>query len=126
MYTGENLTRQKTPSIPYEKIAKKVLGSRFDLSLVFIGNTRSENLNLKYRGIKKPTNVLTFPIDKDLGEIYINLRLAKHEAKIRGLKQDAYIAYLFIHGLLHLKGYKHGSTMENKEDSILSEFGFIS
>jgi len=108
-----NNTRKSVPKIPFEKIKKKVLGESYQLSLVFIGDTLSKRLNRIYRGKNKPTNVLSFPITKNSGEIFINLTRVKPFGP----------AYLFIHGILHLKEMQHGDKMEAKERALLKEFG---
>jgi probable rRNA maturation factor len=89
-----------------------VLGKNYELSLVLCGNILSHKLNLNYRGKDKPTNILSFPLTKSSGEIFINLS-----------KLGVYsILELFIHGLLHLKGMEHGYTMEQAEKSLLQKF----
>jgi len=105
-------------------MAETVLGADYELSLVFIGSTRSRALNKQHRGKDRPTNILSFPLEEEAGEIYIALRLAESEASKFNMKPRSFVAYLFLHGLLHLKGYDHGSTMERKEDVLLQRFGF--
>lgn len=62
---------------------------------------------------KKTSNVLAFPLSKTSGEIVICKAAAK-----------PYTAdFLFIHGLLHLKGYKHGGIMEREEAKLIKKFG---
>ena len=113
---SSNLKKQNYPTkIPYKKIKEYVLGKKYDLSLVFIGDKLSQKLNYEFRGKDKPTNILTFPISEDMGEIFINLNLAKKEAKKNGHKIDDYIAFLFIHGLAHILGYDHQNDREAEE-----------
>ncbi|MEK9171906.1 MAG: rRNA maturation RNase YbeY [Patescibacteria group bacterium] len=92
-----------------EKIKNKVLGINYELSLVFASDALTRRLNRIYRGIDKPTNILAFPLSKTSGEIFINRSRAKPFS----------VKYLFIHGLLHLKGMGHGDTMEQAEKKIL-------
>jgi probable rRNA maturation factor len=82
----------------------------------------SQKLNKKYRGIDKPTNILTFPLGENEGEIFINLSRAQKGASRFNQNTKSFIGFLFIHGLLHLKGYPHGSTMESKERKICRKF----
>ena len=93
----------------FEKIKNKVLGNDYELSLVFAADTLTRRLNRTYRGIDKPTNILAFPLSKTSGEIFIN----RSRAKPFGVE------YLFSHGLVHLKGMKHGATMEQTEKKLL-------
>src|SRR3989344_4845180 len=102
-------------SIPFTRLKNTVLGRDFELSLVFTDNTFSRRLNATYRGKNKPTNVLSFPISKKSGEIFIDLVTAKKEAKTFEMSFQKFVTFLFIHGLLHLKGMRHGATMEQAE-----------
>ena len=108
-----NFTKKTPPNIPYEKIKNAVLGEVYDLSLAFIGSTRSRRLNRERRGKDKPANVLSFPYSKKDGELLLDLNFAN-------TKERALV--LFIHGLFHLKGMDHGSIMENNEEKILRLF----
>jgi len=122
MLSIKNLTRARTPQIPFEAIAADALGSDYELSLVFIGNTRSRSLNKKYRGKDKPTNVLSFPLSKNEGELFLDLAIIRAEAIRAGEAFIPYLAYIFIHGLFHLAGHDHGSIMEKKERDLLESW----
>ena len=89
-----------------------VLGKKYKLSLVFCGNSLSRQLNRTYRKKDKPTNVLSFPISKNSGEIFIN----------KDRYDDFTTLYLFIHAVLHLKGRQHGAKMESEEKKLLKLF----
>ncbi len=118
----KNTTKIKTPSLPFQKIKEKVLGKKYELSLVFIGDKLSKKLNLQYRKINKPTNILTFPLAKDAGEIFINLNLAKKQAPKFNKSYTNFIGLLLIHGFMHLKGYSHSAKMESEEEKIRKIF----
>ena len=118
----KNTTKGRLPSLPFEKIKNKVLGKKYELSLVFIGNKLSRKLNNKYRNLDKPTNILSFPLSESDGEIFINLNLVPKEAPKFNKTPTKFIAYLFIHGVIHLKGFEHSSKMEAKENKILDFF----
>lgn len=120
----KNLTKSPSPKIPFEKIKKKILGEKYELSLVFIGDKLSQNLNKKYRGKDKPTDVLSFGLSKTSGEIFINLSKAKKESLRLNEDYRKMTCFLFIHGILHLKGMRHGSRMEKMEADCLKRFGF--
>lgn len=110
-----NTTKGKLPRLPFVDIKNSILGERYELSIVFCGSGLSKRLNRTYRGKNKPTNVLSFPLSKKSGEIVIDLVRSKKEAPQFDEKFVNFIGFLFIHGLLHLKGLDHGSTMESKE-----------
>lgn len=115
-------TKGKLPSLPFWQIKQAVLGDKYELSIVFIGDKRSRDLNKKYRAKDKPTNVLSFPISKTSGEIFINLRLAKKQAPDFSMSPDNFVGKLVIHGMLHLKGFEHGSRMELTEARFVKKF----
>jgi probable rRNA maturation factor len=99
-----------------------ILGKKYTLSLTFIGATRAQKLNKTYRNAEYIPNVLSFPLDKHVGEIYIAPSVAEKEASKFSLSTRGYVGYLFIHGLLHLKGYPHGATMERAEKKYSTLF----
>ena len=104
----------------FSRLKNTVLGRQYELSLVFIDQKRSRELNKTYRKKNKPTNVLSFPLSKKSGEIFIDLVTSKSEAKKFGMSFTQFVKYLFIHGILHLKGMRHGATMENAEKKLLN------
>ena len=122
MFSVTNLTRTKTPKVPIKKIVEYLLPSKYNLTLVYIGDRRSRNLNKKYRNKDKTANILTFSIDDSTGEIFINLAQSTREHKKFMLSFVGYVAFLLIHGILHIKGFNHCSIMEKKEDFILKKF----
>lgn len=103
------------PRVDYEKIKTDILGRSYTLTLVFVGTTRARAYNQAYRQKSYVPNVLSFPLTKDTGEVIICPVVARKEAAAHGLTYQGYITYLFIHGLLHLKGYDHGATMDKHE-----------
>ena len=109
-------------TIPYTAIKRKILGTRYQLSLVFVGSTRATTLNQAYRQKSYTPNVLSFPITDTTGEMFICPAVAKREAPKFNLSTTGFIAYLFIHGCLHLKGYDHGATMDKLERKYCRAF----
>jgi probable rRNA maturation factor len=99
--------------------ALSLLGlKRAELSIMFAGEARMRALNLRYRGINSPTDVLSFPIFESsgefpeegefpLGDIVINPLRAKLHAPLHGLSLYEELRRLIVHGLLHLMGYEH-------------------
>lgn len=110
------------PALPYEAMKHEILGARYNLTLAFIGETRARALNKAHRGALYAPNVLSFPLDQETGEIYITPQVAKKQASKYNMSTKGYIGYLFIHGLLHLKGYDHGDTMDKAEQKYVRKF----
>lgn len=123
-FTITNTTKSTLPSVPFAKIKEIVLGKKYQLSLVFVGDKKTQVLNNSYRGKNKPTNCLSFILDKNSGEIFLNLNKAKKEAPNFGRKFDSFVAFLFIHSCLHLKGMEHGGIMEKAEMKFVKKFQF--
>lgn len=103
------------PRLPYEQMKDDVLGTSYSLSLVFIGPDRARRLNREHRKKDYVPNVLSFPLDETHGELYITPAVATREAAARGMSVTGYVGFLFIHGMLHLKGMAHGARMEQAE-----------
>ncbi|MEK7163325.1 MAG: rRNA maturation RNase YbeY [Patescibacteria group bacterium] len=118
-----NKTRNRLPRLPFAPIKNAVLGRDYDLSLVFIGDGESSKMNLKTRGKNHISDVLSFNLDENAGEIFINPIEAKRQAPDFGETFPKFIGYLYIHGLVHLKGMVHGSTMERTEAKFRKQFG---
>ena len=117
-----NTTKSKLPVFDFEKMKNAVLGKKYELAVIIIGKKEIQKLNKEYRDINKPTDILSFPLSDDFGEIYINPEMTKIEAKKFERDYDNFFAFLFIHGLVHLKGFDHGSTMENIEAQFRKKF----
>ena len=116
--------RGPVPRIPFGEIACAILGDNFELSLVVCGDTLARKMNTTYRKKTYKPNVLSFPLSKSEGEIFLNVRKAQREAHIGGISARERLALLFIHGCFHLKGLDHSDHMEKEESRIMHRFGF--
>jgi rRNA maturation RNase YbeY len=128
MRTAENFslinkTKGRLPSLPFVRMKEEILGKGYDLSLVFLDDKESRELNKESRGKEYVPNVLSFPLDRNSGEIFINPKEAKRQSKEFGRSTENMIGFLFIHGLCHLKGMTHGSKMERTEAGFRKIFG---
>ena len=115
-------SRSYPEKLPYEAIKDAILGKRYELSLAFVGATRAAQFNETYRQKTYVPNVLSFPLTDTAGEIIICPVVARKEAHKFDLTPDGYMAFLFIHGCLHLKGLDHGDTMDKQERKYLNAF----
>ncbi len=117
----KDFTRRKAPGLSFVKMTEVVL-SGWEISLVFVGETRAKQLNQSLRKKDYVPNVLSYVSGKKSGEIIICLAVAKQQAPSHGLSYKDFVAFLFIHGLYHLKGLPHGGTMERLERNTLAQF----
>lgn len=116
-------TAKTFPQLPYEEMQDAILGKKYDLTLIFVGEKRAQQLNITHRSKTYVPNVLSFPLDDMHGEIYISPKVAERECGKFDLSYAGYVGFLFIHGLLHLKGMDHGDTMDAAEKRYMKRFG---
>ena len=116
-----NFTRSKPPRHDWDAIAHAVLPG-WEISLVFAGEQRAQNLNVALRNKDYVPNVLSYESGHKSGEIIICPSVAKRQCSEYGMGCNQFMAYLFIHGLLHLSGYPHGPTMDKKERALMARF----
>lgn len=93
-------------------------------NVIFVDNDTIRNINREYRHIDKVTDVISFALEDNeeitfefgrlLGDIYISVPRMKEQAKEYGHSEKREMAFLTIHGLLHLLGYDH-MTKEDEE-----------
>lgn len=113
----------KYPSaIPYAQIKDHYLGKEYELSLVFCSKKKMRTLNRETRNKDYATNILSFPLSDTSGEIYISLGVCQKQYKDFDRTFENFIAFLFVHGLVHLNGHDHGDTMDSEEEKLRSEF----
>jgi probable rRNA maturation factor len=110
-----------------------------EVSLLLTGDARLRELNRAYRGIDRPTNVLSFPAlpprarpapggPAMLGDIAIARETLAREAAATGITPADHLAHLLVHGVLHLLGHDHedehqASVMEVIERRVLAGLG---
>jgi len=99
-----------------------------EVSLSFVDDETIRELNREYRGIDRPTDVLSFPMEEDLeemppvgegplmwGDIIISVPTARRQSEEYGHSLEREIGFLFVHGFLHLIGRDH-DTEENERE----------
>jgi probable rRNA maturation factor len=99
----------------FEKIKQEILGKDYSLSIAYVSAKKSREINKKYRNKDKPTNVLSFALDKNFGELVLCKSVIRKELKKFGRNFEELLGFLVIHGMLHLKGMEHSSRMERLE-----------
>ncbi len=110
---------------------------RAELAVMLTDDAGIRALNHDWRGIDKPTNVLSFPAialpgggsrPRVLGDIAIAYETARREAETESKPFGHHLSHLAVHGFLHLIGYDHetdddAETMEQLERHILARLG---
>lgn len=109
-----------------------------NFNVIIVDNEYIHKLNREYRGIDRPTDVISFALEDTedikyedfrlLGDIYISIDKAKEQAIEYGHSFKREICFLAVHGLLHLLGYDHmvkeeEKIMFSKQELILNEAG---
>jgi len=153
-----NTTRAAIDEKLVQKAAKEVIAGEkdavapaesVDVSVAFVGPARIRQLNKTYRKHDTVTDVLSFGEDEScgdecdcdcgcdcqksssplyLGELVICLSQVKKDAKESKVSVDYELAWVVVHGVLHLLGYDHevspaeAQKMRQKEESYLSKF----
>lgn len=109
-----------------------------EVSLMLVDDQRIHALNLEYRGVDRPTDVLSFALqeemeeepdsefeDEMLGDVVISVPRAKAQAKEYDHSFERELVYLAVHGTLHLLGYDHEEEadkqkMRHKEEEVMA------
>jgi probable rRNA maturation factor len=111
-----------------------------ELAVMLTDDAGIRTLNRNWRGIDKPTNVLSFPAlqpagdgspdgaSRMLGDIAIAFETTRREADDEQTLFDHHLSHLAVHGFLHLLGYDHekdddAEAMETLETEILAQLG---
>lgn len=111
---------------------------RSEVSVLLADDRFVTDLNRDYRGIDRPTNVLSFPAGEAqpapgdslvlLGDVVVALETVRREAAAEGRSVGDHLAHLLVHGTLHLLGYDHerddeAEAMEARETDLLAGLG---
>lgn len=109
-------------------------------NIIIVDNDQIHKINKEYRGIDRPTDVISFALEDEkdmiinkeagriLGDIYISLDKVKEQATLYGHSFLRELSFLAVHGFLHLQGYDHMTEEDEKvmfglQDDILNSFG---
>ncbi len=92
--------------------------------LIFIDDVKMHQMNKEYRGIDRSTDVLSFAFEdnaklryntRQLGQIYISIPKMQEQARAYQHSEKRELAFLTVHGLLHLLGYDHTLGIEEEK-----------
>ncbi|HHV71161.1 MAG TPA: rRNA maturation RNase YbeY [Clostridia bacterium] len=134
--------KQLIKQVVEETLALEQVDKPVEVSIALVDNDEIRQLNKKYRQIDSATDVLSFPFIEDwrkwepqpyeekmvLGDIIISLEKAVEQAENYGHSLERELAFLTVHGVLHLLGYDHKEEeerklMRGKEELVLSSLG---
>ena len=123
-----------------ELVGKLYGAENSELSITLTDDEHIHELNKKFRGVDRPTDVLSFAFRESdepeilnqqteiLGDIIISLERAKMQAEEYGHTYLREVIFLTVHGILHLLGYDHMEEadrieMEREQDFVMAELG---
>jgi len=106
-----------------------------EITIRIVDEAESADLNGRFRGKPRATNVLSFPygdgvsVEHALGDLVICAPVVAREALEQGKDARAHWAHMVVHGVLHLRGFDHeddapAEHMETREREILAALGF--
>lgn len=112
------------------RLALAALERDASLTVRFVGEAEGRDLNHRYRGRDRATNVLTFPYDSPgrlEADIVICMPVVRREAREQRKRVEDHLAHLLVHGVLHAQGHEHedddeARRMEAMEVAILRRF----
>ena len=107
------------------------------VSVIIVDNNKIHEINKEYRGIDRPTDVISFALEEGedyevkermLGDIYISIDKVYEQAKEYGHSVKRELFFLATHGFLHLLGYDHMKKEDEEimfplQEKILEEYG---
>ena len=124
-----NLTEEKLKEIDelneYGEYLLNYMNIDASFSVIIVDNEKIHEINKTYRGIDRPTDVISFALEEDedyevkerlLGDIYISIDKVYEQAKSYGHSVKRELFFLVTHGFLHLLGYDH---MEKKDEEVM-------
>lgn len=140
IFNETNYDLKKETDKLYELLAFALKREKLDnveFDVIFVDSNTIHDINKTYRNVDRVTDVISFALEDNktieldhrlLGDIYICVERAEEQAKEYGHSFLRELAFLTIHGLLHLLGYDHMEKEEEKimfqkQEDILNEFG---
>ncbi|MBG9368228.1 rRNA maturation RNase YbeY [Streptococcus sp. NLN64] len=136
-----------------QSAAKRIGKEDKEMAITFVDNERIHQVNLEYRGMDRPTDVVSLEykpeesisfedmdmdeadlaelmgeFDAYIGELYISVDRALEQAEDYGHSYEREMGFLAVHGFLHINGYDHYTPEEEAEmfglqEEILTAYG---
>ncbi len=86
-----------------------------EINIVLEDGRTIRGLNKRFRGIDSATDVLSFPLEHGLGEVWISPNVIQTNADKFGVSFDEELLRIAVHGILHLLGYDHKKPFDGKK-----------
>lgn len=121
-------TTKKVPSLDGAFLSRAknfILKNKYELSITCVGVTSMRDINKKHRGLNKSTDILSFPINNEIGEIYLCFDDIEKKAKLFEISTKEYTEYVLVHGMVHLLGHDHGKIMDALEKKITKRLHIV-
>jgi probable rRNA maturation factor len=111
------------------------LAENTEMSVTFVNNDRIQQINKKYRGVDRATDVISFAIEddsddfpiimddsmqaeipKNIGDIFVSIDKVAEQAEFLNHSYERELGFLVVHGFLHLNGYDH---MKPEDEAVM-------
>lgn len=130
----EDLKRVIDYALKYENVENAIM------NVIIVDNEKIHKINREYRGIDRPTDVISFALEDDktfvnidyriLGDIYISIDKVYEQANAYNHSIRRELSFLTVHGILHLLGYDHmkeedEKVMFGKQNEILNNLKIL-
>jgi probable rRNA maturation factor len=119
----QRAVRGAPPAARLRRWARAAARPGQQVTLRVVGAAEARTLNRAFRRRDYPTNVLSFAYSTAQGDIVLCHPVIAREARAQGKALADHYAHLVVHGMLHLRGLRHGRRMERAEIAILARLG---
>jgi probable rRNA maturation factor len=110
------IDRRRLRQIGRRAVESEAGPSRGELSVLLTDDSVIQDLNRRYRGVDRPTDVLAFPQEGDelLGDVVISMETAERQAADQGHSLQREVELLLAHGVLHLMGWDDTTRQQRR------------
>lgn len=141
--SGAKLNRRDLRAVCTAAVEGEGIDGLALLTVTFVDDDEIQQINVQHRGINSPTDVLSFPLvdasvgfalppdaPRELGDVIVSYPRAVAQAEEYGHSVQREVAYLVVHGVLHILGHDHEvpaeqATMRQREEAALAVAGLL-
>ncbi|MBP2026344.1 putative rRNA maturation factor [Acetoanaerobium pronyense] len=145
-FSLDDITLDTLEKVIQHSLEEEEINYEVEVSLTLVDNLEIKELNNKFRGMDKSTDVLSFPMYEKhelkemktknnigeilIGDIVLSLEKASEQAEEYGHSFEREISFLICHSMFHLLGYDHDTeenekVMRIKEEKVLKGLGIV-